>query len=72
MLKYSYKVSWKINVGGVIMTSLYELTEEQMFEVYKHVKRNLQRGYYYNRSDEQIAKRNAYMREYRRKKKEVM
>ena len=54
------------------MTFLYELTEEQMFEVYKHVKRNLQRGYYQNRSDEQIAKRNAYMREYRRKKKEVM
>lgn len=51
------------------MTSLYELTEEQMFEVYKHVKRNLQRGYYHNRSEEQIAKRNAYMREYRRKKK---
>ena len=54
------------------MQSLFNLNEEQMVEVYKHVKRNLQRGYYHNRSDEQIAKRNAYMREYRRKKKEVM
>ena len=54
------------------MQSLFNLNEEQMVEVYKHVKRNLQRKYYRNRSDEQIAKRNAYMREYRRKKKEVM
>lgn len=54
------------------MESLFNLGEAQMFEVYKHVKRNLQRGYYHNRSEEQIAKRNAYMREYRRKKKEVM
>ncbi|MDB8545805.1 hypothetical protein PNV01_13430 [Turicibacter sanguinis] len=51
------------------MEYLFDLDEDQMFEVYKHVKRGLQRGYYYNRSEEQRQKRNAYMREYRKKTK---
>ena len=57
---------------GDFMQSLFNLNEEQMFEVYKHVKRSLQRKYYYNRSDEQVAKRNAYMREYRKKMKGML
>lgn len=53
------------------LENLFDLDEVQMFEIYKHVKRNLQRGYYQNRSDEQVARRNEYMREYRRKRKAV-
>ena len=48
------------------------LTDEEKFEIYKEVKRELQRGYYANRSDEQVAKRNAYMREYRKKTKGML
>ena len=54
------------------MQSLFNLNEEQMFEVYKHVKRSIQRKYYHSRSDEQVAKRNAYMREYRKKMKGML
>ena len=45
------------------------LTDEQKFEIYKEVKRELQRGYYANRSEEQVAKRKAYLKQYHKKRK---
>ena len=62
-----------MNIRGEKMVKInYQLTDEEKFEIYKSVKRNLQRKYYHNRSDEQIAKRNAYMREYRKKIKRML
>ena len=47
------------------------LTDEEKFEIYKSVKRKLQRGYYENRTEEQIEKRKQYMKEYKKRNKGV-
>lgn len=49
----------------------YELTDDEKFEIYKSVKRNLQKHYYENRTEEQIEKRKKYMQEYKKKNKGV-
>ena len=46
-----------MNIRGEKMVKInYQLTDEEKFEIYKSVKRKLQRGYYENRTEEQIAK----------------
>ena len=61
-----------MNIRGEKMVKInYQLTDEEKFEIYKSVKRKLQRGYYENRTEEQIAKRKQYMKEYKKKRKGV-
>ena len=61
-----------MNIRGEKMVKInYQLTDEEKFEIYKSVKRNLQKHYYENRTEEQIEKRKQYMREYKKKNKGV-
>ena len=47
-----------MNIRGEKMVKInYQLTDEEKFEIYKSVKRNLQKHYYENRTEEQIEKR---------------
>ena len=61
-----------MNIRGEKMVKInYQLTDEEKFEIYKSVKRNLQKHYYENRTEEQIEKRKKYMQEYKKKNKGV-